>query len=1207
MASGEHRLLVGERATLTHRSARAGTAVVLVLAALVVPGLLTTGATASAPAAASPGAPAVTVPHAPAPMAPIVARPESSVSANCSALASGWGLLDAPDPAPPVASALQAPCVLGHDAPALYFVSNSSRSGSNVRFTVGLPPNGTSPASSMSGFWMGMWVGGIGCSYGGASYLTVELLPPYDTQAGVPGSPDWSVRAPVWDLVPAGSCDPQCQNDTAFFTVAGRSYCEDDAITSGFGTLTSTLSLYRPGDLLTVDVTGVAGSGHPLEVTVNDSTHPLEDTSWSYSGGAAGGGNVTPLFSASSTAATGWTGGLDVGFGWMNCPLPLAGDSFATSCNSYDGPVLNVSGAPEVDAVESWNATTHGFTNRYPTVVTASSSGACSGAAGAAPCADFTTYGGTGVYPTFGVSSIGGHAWYSYGPNSSEVRTTFGGGTTEFPANGSLSSYHDPTTLSVVSAVGSNDVAFAVRAVDPNGVSAVSVGSWWCTRNSTRISLSFPATLSVTPVNTSFDGNWTVNVPTGAAGMTGAFYYSVRARSVTGALTPVMVGKLTLTSGGGGGCGAAPPMAPGFALDDVGPLGGGYAVSWNESSASDVSNFTVAATPAAGGITVHFPEGNVTNARLTGLTGNISYHLQVVATNPAGQAQGSALVDAGPTYYPLIARTPNVTASSTWVNQTTVRINANATGGFPLFSFDIGFGDGSSTIVNTTSDEASAIHFYGRNYTGVARITVSVTDSVGDSATALPAYVLVQATPLAVPATMAGGNGFVVLHWSAPTAPLVNASAFDITQYMVYWTTNASAAPYLTGAYLSGGGSTTISLPTVFSQPDLPGSTLQPISVPDGTRVFAQVVAWDKYGEGLLPVESVVGEEPVLSAVAEPFGYSPISLTPGSGGPAPFSETFSTTFTTGAETSLVNATYRFSGGAYVTASIAGAGNLYWANASYTFDTPGLVNVYLYALDSVSELDLVTTSVLVTPGPAPIVTVGVAPTPVWVNASVGFSASASGGSGHYNYSWDLGDGSTASAGNTTYSYPTAGNYLVSVTVTDTVWGGVTVESVPVDVLSLPSVAIAATANGGPGTYRFTAIVVGGYGNFTYTWVFDDGTQGVGVTVSHTFATAGTYTVTLQAIDGYGHSVTATTIVVYGGTTTTAPAATGVSLGVAYLLFALVLVLAAIVVVLALRARRPPEATPAQEPGYGEEGGPGDQVPEADYAEEAPPGL
>ena len=51
-------------------------------------------------------------------------------------------------------------------------------------------------------------------------------------------------------------------------------------------------------------------------------------------------------------------------------------------------------------------------------------------------------------------------------------------------------------------------------------------------------------------------------------------------------------------------------------------------------------------------------------------------------------------------------------------------------------------------------------------------------------------------------------------------------------------------------------------------------------------------------------------------------------------------------------------------------------------------------------------------------------------------------------------------------------------------------------------------------------------------FTYAWTFGDGSSGTGATPSHTYATSGTYTVTVTAKDEYGKMGAASeTITIY----------------------------------------------------------------------------
>jgi len=1115
---------------------------------------------------------------------------DGATGANCSTLSTGWARFVASYYPPNVAASLQGPCFTGHDEPGLFLVSGASDSGSRFELVVTLPGSATSPGSAYAAFWVGLWVSGVPCSYGGASYLTLELLPPHSAMAGVPDSNNWSVNAPVWSLVSPGSCDPQCQNDTAFVTVAGRSYCEDDAVLSGVGALDGTVSgPFAPGDTLQLAFVGAGGG--PLAIYANDTTHPTASLSWNYSGGPStiSGRPISPLFSASGLESTAWTGGGDVGFGWLNCPLPNATGT-PQGCNSYNGPVASVAGTPHVDLALSWSSAKHTYSVPYPNLVTMSSSGACSGVNGTTPCAGFNDLGGSGAYPQYSIDAANGLSWFQYGaPGPTEV-SDFGGLASQFPANGSLSSLATTTAVSDTRlSVGSSAVTVTTRVSDPYGTAHVAVSAWWCSSSGTRVPSTAFAVLSSSSGNTPTDGNWSVNVPTN--GYIGNFFYGITTTSAAGTTTGPLYGNVTIT-GVGPNCLAPVSFAdPAINRSTIAPFGGGLAFSWTENASAGVIAYTVSATPVGGGTTVSLPLGNVTSVRLGGLAGNTTYSLRVVAFNPAGYGVQSGPVTSPATLYPLVVRPLNLTVSSAWVNRTTVDVAANTTGGMPSFTFFFDFGDGTNASVFSTSGEASTDHLFAQDYSGVARIIVRIMDGVGDAVTAPTAYVTVLAVPLAPSATFAGGNGFALLRWTPAIAP----PGVPVTGYLVFYTTDPTWAPYLSAAW-----PTNISVPAI--QVFLAGTALQaPLPVPNGVMVYAQVVGRDKYGPGLLPAEPALGEEPVLTAVPAAFATSGIKLASG-GGVAPFTAQFSTEFTTGSNTVVVNATYQFSVGGAVVAPITGGHGQFWANASALFETPGLQTVRLYALDSLSDDLLVTSSFYVASAPGPLVSITASPSALFANSSVQLSANATGGSGQYTYAWDLGDGSNATGSAVSHTYPASGAYLVSVTVTDSLYGGVTVTSTVVSVHSVARVAIGVVPTATTGEYSLAAFATGGYGNLSYTWLFGDGTQGSGVTVTHTWTSPGTYTIQVKVTDLYGHSTLASTnlTVVYPS-----PAASSSSSGLTNLDLLLLIAIAVLVVALALvlvRARRRPEP-PAARPGehrYGEE------APSPQLEEESPPG-
>ncbi len=148
-----------------------------------------------------------------------------------------------------------------------------------------------------------------------------------------------------------------------------------------------------------------------------------------------------------------------------------------------------------------------------------------------------------------------------------------------------------------------------------------------------------------------------------------------------------------------------------------------------------------------------------------------------------------------------------------------------------------------------------------------------------------------------------------------------------------------------------------------------------------------------------------------------------------------------------------------------------------------------------------------------------------------NLSASFDASSSSDvdGDALSYTWDFGDGQTASGESPSHTYASADTYTVNLTVSDGRGGS--------DIAS-DSVTVAPGPNGDP-VASFSASTSGLNASFdasnssdpdgdtlTYVWDFGDGAVGTGVSPSHSYASAGSYDVSVTVDDGNGGSDVAT---------------------------------------------------------------------------------
>ena len=130
----------------------------------------------------------------------------------------------------------------------------------------------------------------------------------------------------------------------------------------------------------------------------------------------------------------------------------------------------------------------------------------------------------------------------------------------------------------------------------------------------------------------------------------------------------------------------------------------------------------------------------------------------------------------------------------------------------------------------------------------------------------------------------------------------------------------------------------------------------------------------------------------------------------------------------------------------------------------------------------------------------------------------------------SHAWTFGDGRTSSATNPTHTYAAGGTYSVTETVTDSSNGST----------SSKTSAVTVSASGGTPTANFTYTISGLTVNFTdtstdsggtigmHSWNFGDGSTSTAANPSHTYASAGTYSVSETVYDSVNNRSSTKTV-------------------------------------------------------------------------------
>lgn len=121
-----------------------------------------------------------------------------------------------------------------------------------------------------------------------------------------------------------------------------------------------------------------------------------------------------------------------------------------------------------------------------------------------------------------------------------------------------------------------------------------------------------------------------------------------------------------------------------------------------------------------------------------------------------------------------------------------------------------------------------------------------------------------------------------------------------------------------------------------------------------------------------------------------------------------------------------------------------------------------------------------------------------------------------GSG-FSYVWDFGDGTLATLENPSYTYTTAGNYSVSLTVSDSCGSSTTMQTInignPLSAVSQFSYTIDSCTNE-------VTLINQSLNSTNFIWYFGDGTISTSGNPVHTYSAVGNYTISLVASNGCG---------------------------------------------------------------------------------------
>ena len=212
------------------------------------------------------------------------------------------------------------------------------------------------------------------------------------------------------------------------------------------------------------------------------------------------------------------------------------------------------------------------------------------------------------------------------------------------------------------------------------------------------------------------------------------------------------------------------------------------------------------------------------------------------------------------------------------------------------------------------------------------------------------------------------------------------------------------------------------------------------------------------------------------------------------------------------DTTITNWTWSFGDGA--TSALQ--------NPSHSYAAPGIYPIQLIVTNILGCSDTLNSADNITVLDPPVTSFAVSDSADCVPHAVTFTeTSTPGDAAIVSWIWDFGTGDSSIVQNPVYAYSTPGVYTVTLTAYDAN-GCYTSVSSPITAYENPVADFTASdsVGCGPATILFTDLSTGPVAMTSWLWEFGDGNTSTLTNPTHTYATDGSYTVTLTIVDANG---------------------------------------------------------------------------------------